>query len=95
MQIKVWYHAPTDPCALLITSWVTIAVRGPFVLYFVGYPLLHLVMTIERGWATLRVHQYENASRVYGIISVSVVVGLPPRFSWAFDSFSGLVLLAL
>ncbi|KAH7696745.1 hypothetical protein AAVH_36182, partial [Aphelenchoides avenae] len=72
-HINVWFRAPTDPCALLISSWVTIAVRGPFVLYFVGYPLLHIVMTIERGWATLRVHHYENAPHNYGILSVTVV----------------------
>lgn len=74
LQFKVWLRPSADPCDLLVPSWVTVAVRGPFVLYFVAYPLLHFVMTAERGWATLRVHQYENVSVFYGVLSVCAAV---------------------
>ncbi|KAH7721053.1 hypothetical protein AAVH_11520 [Aphelenchoides avenae] len=72
-HIKFWRHSESEPCELMMPFWVTVVVRGPCLLYIAGYPLWHIAMTVERAWATLRVHQYEKISSSYGTVSASVV----------------------
>lgn len=73
----------------MMPFWVTVVVRGPCLLYIAGYPLWHIAMTVERAWATLRVHQYEKISSSYGTVSASVVVGPFPGRSNPGIVFSG------
>lgn len=54
---------------MLTPAWLSIVLRFPFMTYMAGYPLWHLVTTMERCWATLRAHDYERSSCAYGIIS--------------------------
>lgn len=74
LQYKFWRHSDEQLCELMMPIWMTIVVRGPCLLYIAGYPLWHLAMTVERGWATLRIHEYEKISSSYGMISSLVVV---------------------
>lgn len=58
----------------MFPAWFVTVERGISFVYNISFPEWHLVISIERIWATLRPKEYENKGATYGIVAAIVVV---------------------
>ncbi|KAI6181314.1 hypothetical protein M3Y98_00816000 [Aphelenchoides besseyi] len=66
------YNTYDNPCELMITVWMSIALRAPYYVYVVGYTCIHMFMCFERIAATSRFGSYSNSSSLIGLIGVGL-----------------------
>uniref|UniRef100_A0A915MGX5 Very-long-chain (3R)-3-hydroxyacyl-CoA dehydratase n=1 Tax=Meloidogyne javanica TaxID=6303 RepID=A0A915MGX5_MELJA len=63
-----------DPCECLIQVWLVYLIRMPSYFYYLGSPLFHFAIMIERVLATVYVKIYENQGKLFSVICTIVVV---------------------
>ncbi|KAH7720581.1 CRE-SRA-38 protein, partial [Aphelenchoides avenae] len=82
-RIQLMYRIYDHPCDLLVPAWMSAAVRGPIYLYICAFPMCHLTLTIERGWATVKRQHYEkNTSPIFGIVASAAVWLFSASYMW-------------
>uniref|UniRef100_A0A914LBH7 Serpentine receptor class gamma n=1 Tax=Meloidogyne incognita TaxID=6306 RepID=A0A914LBH7_MELIC len=63
----------SDPCKCLIQIWLVYLIRMPAYFYYLGSPLFHFAIMIERVLATVYVKIYENQGKLFSVICTIVV----------------------
>nr|CAD2177644.1 unnamed protein product [Meloidogyne enterolobii] len=63
----------SDPCECLIQVWLVYLIRMPAYFYYLGSPLFHFAIMIERVLATVYVKIYENQGKLFSVICTIVV----------------------
>ncbi|CAK5070095.1 unnamed protein product [Meloidogyne enterolobii] len=58
----------SDPCECLIQVWLVYFIRMPAYFYYLGSPLFHFAIMIERVLATVYVKIYENQGKLFSVI---------------------------
>ncbi|CAK5042782.1 unnamed protein product [Meloidogyne enterolobii] len=66
----------SDPCECLIKVWLVYLIRMPAYFYYLGSPLFHFAIMIERVLATVYVKIYENQGKLFSVICTIVVVNI-------------------
>uniref|UniRef100_A0A914NHU0 G_PROTEIN_RECEP_F1_2 domain-containing protein n=1 Tax=Meloidogyne incognita TaxID=6306 RepID=A0A914NHU0_MELIC len=63
----------SNPCDCLTQVWLVYLIRMPEYIYYLGSPLFHFAIMIERVLATVYVKIYEKQGKLFGVISTIIV----------------------
>uniref|UniRef100_A0A1I8BQ17 G protein-coupled receptor n=1 Tax=Meloidogyne hapla TaxID=6305 RepID=A0A1I8BQ17_MELHA len=64
----------SNPCDCLNQVWFVCLIRIPSYIYFLGSPMFHFAIMIERVLATINVKIYEKQGKMIAIIGTIIVV---------------------
>ena len=77
LRNQIIYRTYTNPCELLISTWIVLILRIPGFIYVFGMPIVHFCAFAERALATFFVRKYEAIGNwlgwIFALFTVSVI----------------------